>query len=881
MNSTDLRQTFLEFFQRKDHKIIASSSLVPARDPSLLFTNAGMVQFKDIFTGKTDPAFKCAVSAQRCVRAGGKHNDLENVGYTRRHHTLFEMLGNFSFGAYFKTGAIQYAWEFLTETLALPADRLWVTVHETDDEAATIWAKTIGVPESRIVRLGDADNFWVMGDTGPCGPCSEIFYDHGPTLAGGPPGSAEAEGDRYVEIWNLVFMQYERFVNGDIKPLPTPCVDTGMGLERIVAVLQKVSSGYDTDLFEPLISATAKAAGLTEQADIASNHSLKVIADHIRSIAFLIADGILPGNEGRGYVLRRIIRRALRHENKLQIQAGFLAELTRPLVQKMGSAYPELAKAEEHIREVITQEAALFGQTLDQGLELLENALDGLAEGVQKVSGDILFRLYDTYGFPPDLAAAIARERGLEVDMDEFDQAMEEQRRRARMANRFGDGDDEDKIANIDSAGDTCFTGYQQTEEDALVQALYLVGPVTEVDKLEAGDAALVLLASTPFYAEAGGQVGDTGYLVWKGGSFRVTNTTRQGDNHLHHGHLEEGSLKVADKVTAKIDIERREQIRLNHSATHLLHASLREILGDRVAQKGSLVDADRLRFDFSCPKPLTQDQLMAIENLVNTEIRRNTEVDTEIMPPDDAQAKGALALFGEKYDSLVRVLTMGKGFSIELCGGTHVKRTGDIGIFRIVNELGIAANVRRIEAVTGNAALVWLQQNEAILASLQTLLKTKRHELVPQVSQLQAQKKGLQKTVQQLTEELAVDASRDLAGQAQQIGAVRVLVTHLDGADVKTLMTTLDYLKNHLGSAVILLATVAQGKVSLVAGVTKDVTDRITANELVQQTASMVGARGGGRADMARAGGGEQPEKLPEALAFAETLVRAKLEKK
>lgn len=853
-----------------------SSTLVPAQDPTLLFTNAGMVQFKDMMTGLDAPDFPTAASVQRCVRAGGKHNDLENVGYTTRHLTFFEMLGNFSFGAYFKSEAIEYAWEFLTQVLLLPAERLWITVHETDDEAAALWADKAAVPPDRIIRLGDADNFWAMGSTGPCGPCSEIFYDHGAEVAGGPPGSAAAEGDRYVEIWNLVFMQYERSAEGRRTALSKPCVDTGMGLERICAVVQKVHSSYETDLFAPLL---AKAADMAKiQDEVVENISLRVITDHIRSIAFLLADGVLPDNAGRGYVLRRIIRRALRHAQKIGARQGLLGELVQPLVEKMGGAYPKLAQAAGHIKSMLTQEEALFSRTLDQGLAVLEDALRNMTSGQTEISGRLAFQLYDTYGFPPDLTADLARERGLRVNMSDFDKAMAEQRKRARGASRFGETQAGGDLPDADMATD--FIGYDETQAQADIQLLYRHqgASLERTDALAQDEIGVVVLDHTPFYAEAGGQAGDSGHLAWQDGCFVVTNTTKSGSCHLHHGHVEKGNLTASTKVNAEIARVRRQKMRLNHSATHLLHAALRKALGEQVEQKGSLVEAGKIRFDFSHATALTQEELAAIEACVNNEIRLNTAITTEIMPLDVAKEKGAASLFGEKYDDQVRVLTMGDGFSMELCGGTHANQTGDIGVFRIISESSIAAHVRRIEAITGQEALAWSQQSDQTMRMLQGLLKAERTEVVAKVMQLQEQQKSLQKSVQQLSEKLATKASGDLIAQTEQLGDIRLLAVNVGQLDKKATLVVLDDLKKKLGSAVILLAAETGNTINLTAGVTQDLTSRIKANELVQEIGALIGAKGGGRVDMAQAGGGQMPEKLPEALAAVKNFVQKRL---
>jgi alanyl-tRNA synthetase len=861
--SAEIRSAFLNYFASKDHEIVESSPLVPANDPTLLFTNAGMVQFKDVFLGKDRRPYQRAATSQRCVRAGGKHNDLENVGYTARHHTFFEMLGNFSFGDYFKREAIGYAWEFLTEVMKLPADRLWVTVYEEDDEAATIWLDEIGVDPDRFTRIGDkpggrrfeSDNFWSMGDTGPCGPCSEIFYDHGPEVWGGPPGSPEEDGDRYIEIWNLVFMQYNRDADGEMTPLPKPSVDTGMGLERLAAVMQGVHSNYEIDLFQGLIRAAAAATGTT---DLASK-SLRVIADHIRSCAFLVVDGVTPGNEGRGYVLRRIIRRAIRHGYQLGQQQPFFFRLVEALDEQMGAAYPELGKAKDRVARVLRLEEERFAETIEQGMKILEEAIDGLEEKV--IPGEVVFKLYDTFGFPTDLTADIAREKGLAIDREGFDRAMEAQRARARAASQFGGG----QVAEFDVEGDTDFTGYDRLRDSATVIALFRDGE--SADALNAGQDGMVVLDRTPFYAESGGQVGDTGYLhVAGGGQFVVADTRKQaGTVFAHVGRLASGELHVGDPVTADVDFRRRSATALNHSATHLLHAALRQVLGDHVMQKGSLVDPERLRFDFSHFEPVRRDQLLEIERLVNEQIRMNHMVETRIMALDDAKAAGAMALFGEKYDEQVRVLRMGD-FSTELCGGTHVKALGDIGLFKIVMETGIASGVRRIEAVTGGRALEWVEADEDRLLRLGGLINAGREELEDKLGRLIERNRKLEKELEQIKSRLASAAGSDLAAQAVEVKGAKVLAARLEGADPKGLRDTLDQLKNKLGSAVVLLAAVNGDKVNLIAGVTKDLTDRCRAGDLVKLAAEQVGGKGGGRPDMAQAGGTD-PAGVPRAL--------------
>jgi len=861
--SAELRASFLEFFAQRGHEQLASSSLVPGNDPTLLFTNAGMVQFKDAFLGRERRDCNRAVTAQRCVRAGGKHNDLENVGYTARHHTFFEMLGNFSFGDYFKREAIGFAWEYLTEVLRLPPERLWITVYTEDDEAADIWLKEVGVDPARFSRCGAKDNFWSMGETGPCGPCSEIFYDHGPEIAGGPPGSPDEDGDRYVEIWNLVFMQFNRDAEGNLTPLPRPSVDTGMGLERLAAVMQGVHSNYDIDLFRHLIEAAAEATGCADRAD----KSLRVIADHIRSCAFLIADGVTPSNEGRGYVLRRIMRRAIRHGYRLGQQEPFFHRLVAPLVAEMGKAYPELGAAQQQVEHIIRLEEERFAETLEQGLRILDEAIAGLTNGC--IPGETLFRLYDTYGFPLDLTADIARERGLSIDQAGFEQAMARQKERARAASQFGAGQE----ARIELEGETEFLGYERLDAEATVVALYRDGQ--SCDSLAAGESGLVILDLTPFYGESGGQVGDRGWLVGEASHFEVSDTQKHGEALICHlGTLREGTLSVGDRVEARVDAERRRATALNHSATHLLHAALRAVLGEHVQQKGSLVGPERLRFDFSHFEPVTREQLRAIEQLVNREIRENHLVETRIMSLEDAKASGAMALFGEKYADQVRVLRMGD-FSTELCGGTHVKAVGDIGFMKIISEGGVASGVRRIEAVTGAGALDWVEADEGRVLRLAGLLKGGREDLDDRVAQLLERNRRLEKELEQLKSKLASAAGQDLAAQAQMIEGVRVLAARLDGADAKSLRTTLDQLKDKLGSAIIVLAAAEQdGKVSLIAGVTKDLTARFKAGDLIREVAAVVGGKGGGRPDMAQAGGSDAAA-LPEALDLVSDWVR------
>ena len=872
MKSADIRQSFLDYFKQHGHEVVPSSSLVPANDPTLLFTNAGMVQFKDVFLGQDKRAYSRAASSQRCVRAGGKHNDLENVGYTARHHTFFEMLGNFSFGDYFKQDAIRFAWEYLTQILKLPAEKLWVTVYQDDDEAADIWLKEIGVDPQRFGRIGDkpggkqyeSDNFWSMGDTGPCGPCSEIFYDHGPNVAGGPPGSPEEDGDRYIEIWNLVFMQYDRSPDGKLTPLPKPSVDTGMGLERLAAVLQGVHNNYDIDLFKNLIKPVAKLAGV----DDLRNTSLRVIADHIRACSFLITDGVVPSNEGRGYVLRRIIRRAIRHGHKLGLNDPFFYKLVTPLCDEMGQAFPELMKAKSSVERVLLQEEERFAETLDQGMQILDEAIRGLSG--KMIDGETVFKLYDTYGFPVDLTADVARERGLSLDMPGYETAMQAQRKMARAASQFG----ADYHANLEVEGETQFTGYEHEQEQARVVSLFRDGK--PVATLNAGEQGVVVLERTPFYAESGGQVGDTGLLTGSGGEFVVQDTQKQKDVFTHIGKIKSGALKQGDVVTAQINHQKRGSIRYNHSATHLMHAALRKVLGEHVTQKGSLVDADRLRFDFSHFEPISKEQLQAIEDLVNDQIRANLNVETRLMSHEDAIASGAMALFGEKYGDTVRVLSMGD-FSVELCGGTHVKHTGDIGVFKIISETGVAAGVRRIEAVTGAGAMHWFKENETRLQQVATLVKGDRENVVSKVQQLAQRTRQLEKELEQMKAKMASAAGSDLASQATDVGGIKVLAALLEGVDPKSLRDTADQLKNKLGSAAVVLATVEGDKVSLVAGITKDQTDRLKAGSLVNLVAQQVGGKGGGRPDMAMAGGND-PAGLDAALKSVPNWVREQL---
>ncbi|MGM8228119.1 alanine--tRNA ligase [Cellvibrio sp. ARAG 10.3] len=865
MKSAEIRDAYLKFFESKGHTIVPSSSLIPGNDPTLLFTNAGMVQFKDVFLGGDKRSYTRAASSQRCVRAGGKHNDLENVGYTARHHTFFEMLGNFSFGDYFKRDAIQFAWEFLTEVLKLPKERLWVTAHISDDEAADIWVKEIGVSPDRISRL-DADNFWQMGDTGPCGPCTEIFYDHGEDIPGGPPGSENDHLDRYIEVWNVVFMQYERQTDGTLIPLPKPSVDTGMGLERIAAVMQHVHNNYDIDLFQHLLKAAAQATGTQDM----ENKSLRVIADHIRSCSFLISDGVLPSNEGRGYVLRRIIRRATRHGNQLGQKQPFFHKLVAALADVMGDAYPELVKNRAHIERILLQEEEQFEKTLDKGMAVLEDALAKL--NGSEIPGEVVFTLYDTYGFPLDLTNDIARERGLTIDMPGYDKAMEAQRARARAAGAF-------KVdytaAGLDVPA-TEFIGYSSLAEQGVILALLKGGAA--VDHLSEGDDGVVVLDRTPFYGESGGQVGDSGYIESGSSRAEVRDCQKQGDSHLHIVHVLQGTLRVGDTIKAKVDENVRQATALNHSATHLLHAALRKILGEHVTQKGSLVDSERLRFDFSHFEAVKPEQLKAIEVLVNDQIRANSAVTTDHCDMDEAKAKGAMALFGEKYGDRVRVLTMGEGFSVELCGGTHVSRTGDIGLMRITSESGVAAGVRRIEAVTGAKALALFDNLDQLVESATRTLKTNRDNLIEKIEQLTNQNRKLEKDLAQMKTRLATSGGGDVLGQARDIEGIKVLALNLEGADSKSLRDTVDQFKNKLGKAVVLLATVEEdNKVALVAGVTQNLTDKIKAGDLMRHVAEQIGGKGGGRPDMAQGGGNDVPA-LESALASVVSWVEQQL---
>ncbi|WP_271274661.1 alanine--tRNA ligase [Aliamphritea hakodatensis] len=850
MTSAELRQAFLNYFENNGHQIVESSSLIPANDPTLMFTNAGMVQFKDVFLGSDQRPYTRATTSQRCVRAGGKHNDLDNVGYTARHHTFFEMLGNFSFGDYFKRDAINFAWTFLTEVLQLPKEKLWITVHISDDEAEKIWKEEVGIDPERFSKL-DEDNFWSMGDTGPCGPSSEIFYDHGADIWGGPPGSPEEDGDRYIEIWNLVFMQFNRAADGEMTPLPKPSVDTGMGLERIAAVLQNVHSNYEIDLFQNLLKAAAAAVGSNDL----DNKSLRVIADHIRSCSFLILDGVIPSNEGAGYVLRRIIRRAVRHGKKLGAQGAFFHKLVAALVKEMGAAYPDLTAQQELIEKVLLKEEEQFAKTLEHGMGLLETVISKL-EGTE-IPGETVFKLYDTYGFPVDLTADVAREQELTIDMAGFEKAMEQQRTQARAAGKFNV--DYNDALTLD--GETSFTGYEHLQGSAKVVGLFSDGAA--VDVLNAGDKGIVVLDETPFYAESGGQVGDSGLLKAEGLIFTVADCTKESKNHLHHGELQQGTIKVGDTLFPEVDAERRQKTAVNHSATHVLHEALRRVLGSHVQQKGSLNDAERLRFDFSHFEAVTAKELQAVEEMVNEEVRRNTLIETDVMDIDSAKEKGAMALFGEKYDDEVRVLTMGGDFSVELCGGTHAQRTGDIALLKIVSEGGIAAGVRRVEAVTGKAALDFMA---GVSAQLQDKLTDQ-----------QGKTRQLEKELEQLKAKLAAAKGADLVSAAADVAGVKVLAEVLEGIEPKALRDTIDQLKNKLGSAVVVLATVADGKVSLAAGVSKDLTAKVKAGDLVRELTAKLGGKGGGRPDFAQ-GGGTDAAALPAVLAEVAGLVENNL---
>jgi alanyl-tRNA synthetase len=863
LSTADIRRKFIEYFSRNGHQAVASSSLVPADDPTLLFTNAGMNQFKDVFLGSEKRSYTRAVSSQRCVRAGGKHNDLENVGYTARHHTFFEMLGNFSFGDYFKQEAIQFAWSFLTEELKLPKDKLLVTVYAEDDEAFDIWENQIGVPKEKIIRIATSDNFWSMGDTGPCGPCSEIFYDHGEHIWGGPPGTPEEDGDRFIEIWNLVFMQFNRQADGTMEPLPKPSIDTGMGLERISAIMQHVHSNYEIDLFDNLIKAAATIVGTEDL----SNKSLRVIADHIRSCAFLVCDGVMPSNEGRGYVLRRIIRRAVRHGYQLGASDIFFYKLVEALIKEMGEAYPELKDQKPVIEKVLRVEEEQFSKTLSRGMNILNEALEALEGTV--IPGELVFKLYDTYGFPTDLTADVAREHDYTIDEDGFQAAMQAQRKRAQEASQFGaDYNDTLRVEQ-----ETAFTGYDNGEQESNVVELICGNDFCE--QLTDGQEGVVVLDSTPFYAESGGQVGDTGVLKVANGEFLVTDTQKLGNAFAHKG-IVKGVIQKGDKAAAKIDDTKRTSIRKNHSATHLLHAALREVLGDHVTQKGSLVNAERLRFDFSHFESVTAEQLQTIEQRVNEEIQANHALTTQLMDLDEAKASGAMALFGEKYDEKVRVVSMGP-FSTELCGGTHVKQTGDIGLFKIISEGGIASGVRRIEAVSGMGALAFVQQQQAVLQQAASLLKTDALGVAEKVAQTQTQQKELEKTVTALKQKLASQQGADVLSNIVEINGVKALIAELEGVEAKSLRGMVDDLKNRIGEGVIVLGVPADGKVSLIAGVTKGLTSKVKAGELINFIAAQVGGKGGGRPDMAQAGG-SQPENLSEALQSVNAWLKDKL---
>ena len=865
MKSAEIRQKFLQFFADRGHEIVPSSSLVPGNDPTLLFTNAGMVQFKDAFLGDEVRAVNRATSSQRCVRAGGKHNDLENVGYTARHHTFFEMLGNFSFGDYFKREAIKYAWEFLTVELSLPAEKLWVTVYQDDDEAAALWLDEMKIDPTRFSRLGEKDNFWAMGDTGPCGPCSEIFFDHGEDVPGGPPGSPDEDGDRYIEIWNLVFMQYERKADGTLTPLPKPSVDTGAGLERVAAVLQNVHSNYEIDLFQSLLADIGEITGVKDL----TNNSLRVIADHIRSCSFLIVDGVLPSNEGRGYVLRRIIRRAVRHGYQLGVKEVFFYKIVAGLVKVMGEAYPELKAKQSSVEKALRDEEQQFARTLENGMAILEKAIASL--NGDTLAGETVFKLYDTYGFPVDLTADVARESGIKLDMDGFEAAMQVQRAQARAAGNFSAVD---KL-ELDGVEVTDFRGYEALEATGDVAAIYVNGEAQ--DSLKAGESATLVLTSSPFYGESGGQVGDSGTLFAEGVEFRVDDTQKQNDVLLHIGELVIGSLKVGETLAGQVAASARKAITLNHSATHLMHAALRNTLGEHVTQKGSLVDATRLRFDFSHSAPVSADELAKIEAAVNAEILANTQVAKEVMALEAAQQRGAMALFGEKYGDEVRVVSMGGKFSVEFCGGTHVERTGDIGLFKILSESGISSGVRRIEAVTGQGALALVAREEQTLKQLCEVVKANQDDLLERVKQMNAANKALEKELDQLKAKMASSAGSDLAARAKEVGGIKLLACAVDDFDPKALRETVDQLKNKLGTAVVLLISTAGGKVSIVAGVSKDLTDRIKAGELANMVATQVGGKGGGRPDMAMAGGSDV-EAVPAAVASVEEWVANKL---
>ncbi|PCI67308.1 MAG: alanine--tRNA ligase [Piscirickettsiaceae bacterium] len=853
LTSAEIRSAFLSYFEKQGHQIVPSSSLVPGNDPTLLFTNAGMVQFKDVFLGNEKRAYTKATSSQRCVRAGGKHNDLENVGYTARHHTFFEMLGNFSFGEYFKQDAIKYAWGFLVDTLGIPPDKLWVTVFDEDPEAADIWLNEIGVSPDRLSRIGAKDNFWSMGDTGPCGPCSEIFYDHGEDVAGGPPGTPEEDGDRYVEIWNLVFMQYNRDADGVLTPLPKPSVDTGMGLERVAAVLQGVHNNYDIELFQTLIKRASELTGTKDT----RHTSLRVLVDHIRSCAFLIVDGVLPSNEGRGYVLRRIIRRAIRHGYKLEMKDVFFHKLVQPLAEQMGEAYPELVEKTQMISDVLLKEEQRFAETLEQGMKLLQDGTQSLKNNI--ITGETAFKLYDTYGFPVDLTADYARENNLTVDMAGFEKAMEAQRDRARSSSSFAGG--QSGLPNVDTV--TNFVGYDDLEGNAKVLGIYQ--GAEKCRTINEGDTAYILLDQTPFYAESGGQAGDHGVITTATAAFNVSDVQKQGNAYFHVGKLVKGQLSTGDAVTAMVDENTRLASALNHSATHLLHAALRQVLGEHVTQKGSLVDAKRLRFDFSHFEPITTDQLLAIERLVNKQIRLNSAVETQVTDQETAVANGAMALFGEKYGDKVRVLKMGN-FSTELCGGTHASHLGDIGFMKILSETGVASGVRRIDAIAGEGALSWVEDSDTLLQKISQKVKGNRDSALDKITQIQDKNKALEKQLEQLKSQLAKAASGDLVNQAIEVNGINVLAAHIDGSDGKTLRELVDQLKDKLGNAAVILSTTHGNKVTLIAGVSKEQTSRIKAGDLVNAVAVQVGGKGGGRPDMAQAGG-DNPAALASAL--------------
>ncbi len=859
MSTAEIRNSFLNFFAGKDHTIVPSSSLIPGNDKTLLFTNAGMVQFKDIFLGDEKSNFSRATTSQRCVRAGGKHNDLENVGYTARHHTFFEMMGNFSFGDYFKEDAILFAWEYLTEVLKLPKEKLWVTVYADDDEAADIWINKIGFPADRLSRIGDkpgkkyeSDNFWAMGDTGPCGPCSEIFYDHGEHIWGGPPGTPEEDGDRYIEIWNLVFMQFNRSKDGTMDKLPKPSVDTGMGLERLAAILQGGHSNYDIDLFQNIIKYIADLSGTKDF----ENASLKVIADHIRSCAFLIVDGVIPSNEGRGYVLRRIIRRAARHGHKLGLEKEFFYKIVDPLVAEMGEAYPELVKAQQTVEEILLKEEKRFAETLDRGMKILNNTIQELE--IDTIPGKVVFKLYDTYGFPLDLTADIAREHNLAIDEAGFDAEMKIQKETASSAGKFGS----DYTNKLDVSGETNFSGYEKTNDSSKVESIFSEGQ--KVASLNEGETGQIILGNTPFYAESGGPVGDTGKLLAGSNVFEVKDTQKQGDVFIHYGIVSSGSFKAGDEVIAEVDEERRQAIVLNHSGTHLMHKALRQVLGEHVEQKGSLVTPERLRFDFSHGEPMTKKEIAEVERIVNHEIRLNAQASADIMSMDAAIEKGAMALFGEKYGDEVRVVNI--GYSTELCGGVHVKRAGDIGLFKIISEGGVAAGVRRVEAVTGEGAINWVEERSDQLENIASLVKSSASNAGDKVTQILERSRTLEKELEQLKTKLATQAGSDLASQAIEVAGIKVLAANLDGADPKSLRDTVDQLKNKLGKAAVIIAAVNGDKVSLVAGVTKAETDKIKAGDLLKHVASQIGGKGGGRPDMAQ-GGGNNPSALAQAL--------------